>query len=705
MVLLCGLLALSNVDSVSVEEFCVDIKVSESTGLKVDSVKSGSGDGKIVKDLQDFRGGNKLKTVVVDGGDIQEYGVRVVAYAASGITLSILSCLCCCCISSCRLIGKCFKPTREYHRKDKIIVLGIYSFFALGCIICSILGSVTLGKFVNSSSDIVCSMEGLRTETEGFFDEMMVPVNGLRSIASTNIDKISANLNNVGKIGVQNDKIIASTDEFGKNVSKISVHPNVTCSFCLQTGKDINATTEKLRETVKPQITQMESTASTLNLQVVAMKSIIVGIVDGAKLSVNSLVDVVTVSFKSMITTIMVSADPIRQQIVAVGSAFFALSFVVVIFTFLGVAVEVCGAYTNCSKNKCIDQLDDQVGRMLVWVAWEVTFVFAVILFLLAGLMLPIGVIVSDACVVFDEFPDNVGLYLAPMISSGQGVTVLEGCFQNKSLFVLLNMTSAFAFKDQLSFGASDTFNSSQTFNFGEFGKMRKTVHSLTYKNFSAPGSDIDQDIATAEGYGQTAQANELKTIRSNGNKTVIWMKEDVDAIQLSIDELKNLTGALQAGLNKTKPYVNEILDQVDVILHGGKCGFIAPQYEKFTGIMCGDFLESILELSLYCFLCGLFGIFMICGNLNIQRRFGAHGEYDPHEQDDLLGLVRGMTFKKIPTDSDMVVPMEAAENVTNSEAVTESAYVVEGQAMDGPVNNNDVVEVPIQEEDNGEFL
>ena len=63
------------------------------------------------------------------------------------------------------------------------------------------------------------------------------------------------------------------------------------------------------------------------------------------------------------------------------------------------------------------------------------------------------------------------------------------------------------------------------------------------------------------------------------------------------------------------------------------------------------------------------------------------------------------MTFKKIPTDSDMVVPMEAAENVTNSEAVTESAYVVEGQAMDGPVNNNDVVEVPIQEEDNGEFL
>jgi hypothetical protein len=72
MVLLCGLLALSNVDSVSVEEFCVDIKVSESTGLKVDSVKSGSGDGKIVKDLQDFRGGNKLKTVVVDGGDIQE---------------------------------------------------------------------------------------------------------------------------------------------------------------------------------------------------------------------------------------------------------------------------------------------------------------------------------------------------------------------------------------------------------------------------------------------------------------------------------------------------------------------------------------------------------------------------------------------------------------------------------------------------------
>lgn len=686
MVTLFCLLATPTIQSITVEEFCVDVKVGESAGVELGSVESDN--GKMVDDLQEFRGGNKLKSVLVDEGDMQEYGTSIVAYATTGIVLSVLSFLGCTCISVCRLFNKCFKPTREYNRKDKLVVLGVYLFFALGCMICAILGSVSLGKFVNSSSDIMCSMESLRVDTEGFFTKMMLPVDQLKVISSQNIDKISENLMSVSTVGEKNEEIITLTSSFGENVSNINVHPNVTCSFCIQTGESINATAKQLRETVRPQLTDMEETFSTLNDQVVLMKSIIIEIVDGAKASVNALVEVVEVTFKSMMESIMTSANSIRKQIVTVGTAFFALSFVVMVFTLLGVAIQVCGAYTNCSKVKCIDELDDQVGRMLVWLAWEITFVFVIILFLLAGLMLPVGVVISDACVVLDDFPTNIGEYLTPVMGPGQGVTILEGCFEDKSLFVLLNMTSAFAFKDQLSFGTSDSFNSSQTFNFGEFDKMRQTIHGLTYKNFSAPGSDIDEDIETAENYNQTARANELKLIRTNGNNSVIWMQNDIDVIQLRIEDLQNLTKTMQIGLNKSKPYINEILSQVDVILGGGKCGFIAPQYKSFTDIMCGGFLQSILELSLFCFLCGLFGIFMICGNLNIQRRFGAHGEYDPHAKDEMFGMVRGLTFKKMPTESAAVLPMN--QDATDSSAIIESEYVGE---------TADVVEVPIQSE------
>merc|ERR1711861_65971 len=107
---------------------------------------------------------------------------------------------------------------------------------------------------------------------------------------------------------------------------------------------------------------------------------------------------------------------------------------------------------------------------------------------------------------------------------------------------------------------------------------------------------------------------------------------------------------------------------------------------------MCGGFLESVLELSLYCFLCGLFGIFMVCGNLNIQRRFGAHGEYDPHAKDDVFGVVRGLTFTKMPSQS-AVVPFD--DNATNSPALAQSEYV--GEVAE---DNGEVVAVSVENED-----
>ena len=67
------------------------------------------------------------------------------------------------------------------------------------------------------------------------------------------------------------------------------------------------------------------------------------------------------------------------------------------------------------------------------------------------------GVLTSDICVVIDDMPNDFEGYLGSRLpgASLQGAaphTILDGCFQNKSLFTLLNMTGAFSFKDALNF-------------------------------------------------------------------------------------------------------------------------------------------------------------------------------------------------------------------------------------------------------------
>ena len=188
--------------AITVEDFCVDTKIVAPGGISTAELQQGTSGGSSVKALQEWRGGNKLKDVLVDGASVADYGVSIVQYAAWGIAMGILSCCCCFWTSLCRMCGKCHKPRRVYEPKDKIKVTILYLIFALGCFITSTLGVVAIGNFVNSSAQIVCGLEDFRVETLGFFDSILKPVKKLSSVTSTNIDKISVNLGNAGKVTI-----------------------------------------------------------------------------------------------------------------------------------------------------------------------------------------------------------------------------------------------------------------------------------------------------------------------------------------------------------------------------------------------------------------------------------------------------------------------------------------------------------------------
>ena len=86
-------------------------------------------------------------------------------------------------------------------------------------------------------------------------------------------------------------------------------------------------------------------------------------------------------------------------------------------------------------------------------------------------------------------------------------------------------------------------------------------------------------------------------------------------------------------------------------IAKGGNCGFLKTQYENVGKALCGQFLVSILQLALYCCLAGIFGLPMVFANLQINKRFGRHGEFKEGEEDDgVFGPVRGLTFQRTKT-------------------------------------------------------
>ena len=109
----------------------------------------------LVKSIQEWRGnGNnevRLKVVLEDPNKAQEYFGLVVSYSAWGIILAVTSFFCCICTNLGRLFKCkcCFKPKKEYSKREKIECVMLYTIFALACGICCVLGLVALTSFVN----------------------------------------------------------------------------------------------------------------------------------------------------------------------------------------------------------------------------------------------------------------------------------------------------------------------------------------------------------------------------------------------------------------------------------------------------------------------------------------------------------------------------------------------------------------------------
>ena len=152
--LLCLIVSTS---ATSIDEFCKGVSLAENSGgqlggtntQKLSSVANSNTN--VVESMQEWRGENRLKNVMMEGESVQTYGTTIGAYAAWGILLAVMTFLCCICTNLGRLFNCkcCFRPTKVYDKKEKLMCVALYTIFAIACGICCILGLVALTGFVN----------------------------------------------------------------------------------------------------------------------------------------------------------------------------------------------------------------------------------------------------------------------------------------------------------------------------------------------------------------------------------------------------------------------------------------------------------------------------------------------------------------------------------------------------------------------------
>ncbi len=247
---------------------------------------------------------------------------------------------------------------------------------------------------------------------------MLKPLDRLQTVGIKNINYIDGNLGPADVVGNNTNHVIKLFQDYSTNVGAVNVHPNYTCGFCQGVAADANQTGKELNDQVKPGVTAMEDTATVLNAQLVAANTTIVSVVASSKQSTTFLFDFIKGPWKTMVQGTMETAGPLRGQIITMGSLFFGVAFVVMVFTALGIFFEFCGKYTNCTGCKFIDTLDDKLGAWLIYFAWCFSFIFIIFLFILCAILLPVGVVISDVCVVIDDMPNDFEGYLGPNLAS-----------------------------------------------------------------------------------------------------------------------------------------------------------------------------------------------------------------------------------------------------------------------------------------------
>eukprot|EP00944_MAST-04C_sp_MAST-4C-sp1_P006792 g6792.t1 len=642
------------------DEFCAAVgnKLNEYTDVSSQEalVKGYADQSNAVQFVNDYRadggkGTGDLKKAVqyASTSQMTRYADNLYAYAAPGIVFGVIMTFWWLIFTTCRLMNRCClpkKPADEYTRKEKLLPVFCYMFTGLLGAACSIIGLVYILQLSNTITGTVCDIDLMRLDSVSFFNNLVEPLGEIETLFDTASTQVKSTIGTTGDNidkGIPN--ITKSLDNLGNKIgTDINFPDSLTggfttpsCLFCKKMQIKCKNASAEINRKAPPETHKVLSVGNRLDKQVISGKNKTSEVAKNAN-SINSLViSLLDKNLKTATANLKESIAPVKNNMSNSTIAFFGITFVAIVLTLVGLFFLNCGKYTNCTGIKFIDDMDDWAGAYFVFLGWWLTSIAVIAMFFISGALMPSSIAVSDVCVLLNEFPSDMNLYLKRVVpgkveTDSSSVVVkrpdpneirfpdaLQGCYNNESLFDVLNISNAFNMKSNLNYSKSNTYDEDKAFDFTILTKLRADIYGLSYANFSFDKSTANLTNTTIYEYVNNTETYIINTMQ--------WMKRDIDAIISTKDNLKTQIKLYQQNLLKTEQMLEPVNSKVAETKQISNCGFVKTHYTKIVGRLCGSGLPAMLYVALACLLNAIFGIFMIWNGLLVNARFGGHGK------------------------------------------------------------------------------
>jgi hypothetical protein len=317
---------------------------------------------------------------------------------------------------------------------------------------------------------------------------------------------------------------------------------------------------------------------------------------------------------------------PIQSGAVGAGFAMFGLSFAT--FFFMGAGIFIAMFLGMCSWLKCCACM----VRFIVHIAWMLAAIVMILSFILNGVLLPVVVVVSDVCVIVDDFRHDVNAYAPLPEMAGDA---MQACFDDYSVLVALDLETATTMTMDMEFASVDMDqpDMGQTSNPAWHG-----VDGVYAKIAAATHSDC---FVGLDGFGQDLFTTWIEGLRSASNGIYDGM---VDVENGSGD----LTDKLADSLNIAEPMINATND----VMNHLDCGFVGKDFAELYESFCGVALGAALNVSVMLFVVAALNIPMIILAIILAKRIQKpKGGVAPEQ-----GIAMGAGYKSAPQTTIVVV-------------------------------------------------
>ncbi len=611
-------------------------------------------------------------------GELQEYGTSLGVYVGIpllGFVLSLLiypvccSChLCANCVGYDKVACCCCPPKRDdtYSSRQQTGSCAAYLFFALGVLICTLVGITGGNTFGTGLLEMSCQLDGMRTTGKNLFQMLLTPADKLVNqvdgiVNATNVSMVEAHKKRGYKYSDErltlftdaitdlSDKLddVKSASEVTGGLCLVYVPPNGPGCPLASDYPDLNSPTShncplcsdksalddlsnSLEGGLRGPSESIKTETNAILIHLIGARDMIKSGVGGVKTSLKTVTSFMDDggAWHSYTNVAIQNSNIAKRNATYAFGLPYGLIGLGIFLTCVGfILMKVTG---RGPKNHPMSlSLCGRCGSCCVGLGWNLTCCTMLVFFLLCTILWPVMYLSVDTCVILqNKFPNSVGSY----VPVGEGPSkMIQACFTpgGNTSFIPEDLLSNFDFSETVTFNSA-TLSSTidNAFDALPIGTLRNQINSMT--NFSGPYSNDKFGI----------RAKNIMEIKALMEKVTIAEERYKVAMKISIANIAEIQ-------NITKP----LFSFTDGIMDEFSCLAVGDEYRKTADILCGSLVPGMSLFIISMLLTAILGCPLACSALKINQRMGGHGlprNWELYEQEvELTGFPMSPDSKK----------------------------------------------------------